>query len=59
MIDMVPGGPIVTFSFGEERTFRLTRSEKNEKAASDFSATNGAEFVLPFDTNRDWKRGVP
>lgn len=32
-IDMVPAGPIVAFSFGEERTFRLTRYEKNEKVA--------------------------
>ncbi len=56
---MVPGAPIVTLSFGEERVFRLTHGTGTAKRTRDFSAADGAAFVLPFATNRVWKHGVP
>lgn len=57
--DMVPDTPIVTISFGETRVFRLTRGQGEEKQTRDFEATNGAAFVLPYDTNLVWKHAVP
>lgn len=58
-VGMCPGGPIVTLSFGEERTFRLTRSAGPDKVTRDFSAVNGTAFVIPSGTNRVWKHAVP
>lgn len=52
---LVPGTPIVTLSFGEARTFRLSRGREKR----DFPAPNGTVFVLPADTNRAWKHMVP
>jgi alkylated DNA repair dioxygenase AlkB len=52
---MVAGAPIVTVSFGETRTFRL--SKESEKR--DFPAENGSVFVLPQATNAAWKHAVP
>ena len=57
--DMIFGTPIVTISFGETRVFRLTRGKGEAKEQRDFEATNGAVFVLPFDTNLVWKHSVP
>jgi len=57
--DMIHGVPIVTISFGETRVFRLTRSRDEAKEQRDFVATNGAVFVLPYDTNLVWKHAVP
>ncbi len=62
--DMVPGAPIVTVSFGETRTFRLTRAEKRGKTwvvveTRDFPALHGTVFVMPYETNEVWKHGVP
>jgi alkylated DNA repair dioxygenase AlkB len=57
--DMIHGVPIVTISFGETRVFRLTRGQGEKKETRDFEATNGAVFVLPYDTNRVWKHAVP
>ena len=56
---MAPGGPVVTLSFGEERTFRLTRGTGATKVTRDFPAADGSAFVLPSDTNRAWKHAVP
>src|ERR1700733_3911460 len=59
VIQMVYGSSIVTVSFGETRTFRLTRGKGAEAMTIDFLATNGTVFVMPYDTNRAWKHGVP
>ena len=56
---MAAGAPIVTLSFGEARTFRLTRGRSPGRAVRDFVAENGAAFVLPRDTNEAWKHAVP
>jgi len=62
--NMVRGAPIVTVSFGETRTFRLTREEKRDKKwvvveTKDFPAPHGTLFVTPYATNEVWKHGVP
>ena len=54
-MDMVADAPIVTISFGETRTFRLTRGKEKR----DFEAVSGAVFVLPYSTNLAWKHAVP
>lgn len=54
---MVPDTPIVTFSLGEERVFRLTRPKT--RGRRDFPARDGAVFVMPYDTNLAWKHQVP
>jgi alkylated DNA repair dioxygenase AlkB len=52
--------PIVTLSFGETRTFRLTkRGPDGGSLREDFPAPNGTAFVLPRDTNDAWKHAVP
>ncbi len=56
-VDMIDGAPIVTISFGEERSFRL-RPWKGE-GYRDFPATPGSVFVMPFDTNLRWTHEVP
>ena len=56
---MVEGSPIVTVSFGETRTFRLTRGKGEDARALDVAATDGTVFVMPYDTNRVWKHAVP
>lgn len=55
--NMVEGAPIVTISLGEERTFRL-RPWK-EAGIRDFQATDGAVFIMPYQTNRAWTHEVP
>lgn len=57
--DMAAGAPIVTASFGETRTFRLTRGRSPERVVRDFRAEHGSVFVLPRDTNEVWKHSVP
>src|SRR5947209_8953551 len=57
--DMVAGAPIVTVSFGEERTFRLSRGAGDAREVRDFPAPHGAVFVLPQETNAVWKHAVP
>ena len=57
--NLIPGTPIVTISFGETRTFRLSRGVGREKQTLDFPAPNGTIFVLPYATNRVWKHAVP
>lgn len=54
---LVPGTPIVTISFGEERTFRLRPHKGDGKI--DFAATNGAVFIMPWMTNLAWTHEVP
>ena len=53
----MPGSPIVTISFGEERTFRL-RPWKG-KGFTDFAATHGSVLVMPYETNLAWTHEVP
>lgn len=56
-IDMIEGAPIVTVSFGGERAFRLRPWKK--EGFRDFAATDGAVFVLPYDTNLAYTHEVP
>ncbi len=58
-VRMIRGCPIVTVSFGETRTFRLTRGTGSPKRTLDFPAPAGTVFVLPYATNEVWKHGVP
>jgi alkylated DNA repair dioxygenase AlkB len=54
---LVPGVPIVTVSFGEERIFRQTHPKL--KLTRDFQVEAGTVFVMPHDTNDAWKHSVP
>lgn len=56
-ISLVAGAPIITISFGQERTFRL-RPWK-QKGLLDFKAVNGSIFVLPYSTNLSWTHEIP
>ena len=58
-VRMIRTCPIVTISFGETRTFRLSRGVGPEKRTLDFPAPAGTVFVLPYATNKVWKHGVP
>jgi alkylated DNA repair dioxygenase AlkB len=55
--NMVAGAPIVTISFGAERTFRLR--PWRQEGIRDFAATDGSVFVMPWETNRAWTHEVP
>jgi len=57
--NMVPDAPIVTISLGAERTFRLNRDGPDRKCVVDFQTEAGAVFIMPHETNRAWKHGVP
>jgi alkylated DNA repair dioxygenase AlkB len=57
IVNMIPGAPIVSVSFGEERVFRL-RPWKGT-GYRDFPAKNGSVLVIPFATNRHWTHEVP
>lgn len=54
---LVPGSPIVTISFGEERTFRLR--PYGSPGCRDFAARHGSVFVMPYETNLAWTHEVP
>ena len=56
---MIQGSPIVTVSFGETRTFRLTLGKGANARTLDFPAPHGTVFVMPYGTNRVWKHSVP
>jgi alkylated DNA repair dioxygenase AlkB len=56
---MAAGAPIVTASFGETRTFRLSRGKGPAAIVRDFPAPHGTVFVMPYETNRVWKHAVP
>lgn len=56
-INMIVGAPIVTVSFGAERTFRL-RPWKGS-GLRDFDARDGTVFVIPYETNLAWTHEVP
>ena len=49
-VSMIRGCPIVTVSFGETRSFRLTHGTGAEKRSLDFPAPGGTVFVLPYAT---------
>ncbi len=55
--NMVSGAPIVTISYGGERTFRLR--PWRQSGYRDFSALDGQIFVMPYDTNLAWTHEVP
>ncbi|MDZ4851107.1 MAG: alpha-ketoglutarate-dependent dioxygenase AlkB, partial [Pirellulaceae bacterium] len=54
---LCPEAPIVTISFGEERTFRLRPFK--ETGILDFKASDGTVFIMPFSTNRNWTHEIP
>lgn len=54
---LVDGSPIVTISFGGERVFRMRPWRGS--GYTDFAATNGSVFVIPYDTNLAWTHEVP
>ena len=54
--NMVPGTPIVTISFGEQRTFRLR--PWHGTGLRDFEVTDGSVLVMPFATNLSWTHEV-
>jgi alkylated DNA repair dioxygenase AlkB len=56
---LVEDSPIVTVSFGETRTFRLTRGQGGGIHRRDFPAPQGTVFVMPYATNLAWKHSVP
>jgi alkylated DNA repair dioxygenase AlkB len=58
--NMIHGAPIVTISFGEERTFRIRpwpASQLGEKI--DHPATDGSVFVMAYETNLAFTHEVP
>ena len=58
--NMVSYTPIVTISFGEGRIFRLRPAGDCKHATPvDFQASNGAVFIMPFETNLAFKHEVP
>jgi alkylated DNA repair dioxygenase AlkB len=57
MNKLVKGTPIVTISFGEERIFRLRPREGC--GHTDFLSSDGAVFVMPYETNREWTHEIP
>jgi alkylated DNA repair dioxygenase AlkB len=56
---LTDGVPIVTVSFGETRTFRLSQGSGEGRRIRNFPAPAGAVFVLPRETNTAWKHAVP
>src|SRR5437667_3988340 len=58
-INMAPGAPIVTISFGEERVFRLSRRQPARRERLDFTAFHGSVLIMPYATNLVWKHEVP
>jgi alkylated DNA repair dioxygenase AlkB len=58
---LVEGSAIVTISLGAARVFRLWPAQKPpaDRGHVDFAATHAAVFVLPWDTNKAVKHGVP
>lgn len=55
--NMAPDAPIVTVSLGETRVFRLSSVKGTDR--HDIEAKNGTVLVMPQETNRRWKHGVP
>lgn len=53
--NMAADAPIVTVSFGEARTFRMSLGRQKR----DFLAENGCVIVIPQATNAVWKHSVP
>jgi alkylated DNA repair dioxygenase AlkB len=56
---MHPGAPIVTISFGEERTFRLRQwHSKTAEKRMDFQTRDGAVFVMSWKANQEFTHEV-
>lgn len=56
-INRVEGSPIVTLSFGEERSFRMR--PWRAPGFMDVPATNGSVIMIPWETNRAFTHEVP
>jgi alkylated DNA repair dioxygenase AlkB len=57
MNKLLKDAPIVTISFGEERIFRLR--PRGGTGHTDFVSRDGAVFVMPYETNREWTHEIP
>jgi len=57
---MYPGAPIVTMSFGEDRTFRIRRwkVKATEEPPRDVIARDGTVFVMSWHSNRDFTHEI-
>lgn len=55
--NMLPGAPIVTISFGEQRVFRLR--PWRQSGFVDVALPDGAVIVMPQETNQAWTHEVP
>jgi alkylated DNA repair dioxygenase AlkB len=57
---LIPGTPIVTMSFGEERVLRLRKWEKGKTSPPvDLVVTDGSVVVIPWETNMAFTHEVP
>jgi alkylated DNA repair dioxygenase AlkB len=56
-INRIEGSPIVTLSFGEERSFRMR--PWRAPGFVDVPATDGSVIVIPWETNRAFTHEVP
>ena len=57
ILNMVCGTPIAAVSLGDQRIFRLTHPNQSLKRY--FPAQDATVFLMPYDPNKSWKRGVP
>jgi alkylated DNA repair dioxygenase AlkB len=58
--NMVEDAPILTLSFGESKTFRMTRREGGVVLEKyDLEVSNGSIVLIPYRTNRLWHHEVP
>lgn len=55
--ELVSGAPIVTLSFGEQRTMRFR--PWRGRGFLDIPAAHGSVIVIPYTTNRFWTHEVP
>ena len=59
--DLVPNSPIYSFSFGQERTFRVTKKEKEsfEFETFDIEMKNNSLLVMGGEMQKHFKHAVP
>ncbi len=56
-INMIPGKPIVSVSFGESRKLRLRPYQSD--GYKDFIIDNGSVYIIPYNTNQSWTHEIP
>lgn len=59
--NIIPGSPIVTVSFGEQRIFRIRpyANQDDRLKKYDFPTPHGSVFVMPYETNLAFTHEVP